>query len=477
MAVKVTIIGAGPGGYVAALRAASLGAEVTVVEKEGAGGTCLNWGCIPSKIMKNSADLMEKMAHGETFGLSLEGAVTVNMDTLMERKRAIISSQQKGIETLFIKAGITYLRGMARVTGKGTLSVTGENGELTDVAWDNLIIATGTVPMALPDFPFDGKRVVSSNEVLSLTEIPESIAIVGGGVIGCEFAFILNALGSRVTLVEGMSRVLPIDSVEEECSKILAREMKKKKIKLLTNRTVTAVKTTETCARITIGPSPFAENLKAKEKEETTEEVAMVALCIGRTPNSSDIGLEHTAVTCDKRGWIPVNDGMQTSDPSIYAIGDITGPERIMLAHVASAEGIVAAENIMGGSRDMDYSAVPNGIFTMPEVACTGLTEKQAKAKGMEVRTDTVLFRTIGKAQVLGEIAGQASIVSETGSGRVVGVHIVGPHATDLIAEGTLAVNKRLTVTDLAETIHAHPTLAEVMMEAAMKGAVHALHG
>lgn len=477
MAMKVTIIGAGPGGYVAALRAASLGAEVTVVEKESAGGTCLNWGCIPSKIMKNSADLMEKMAHSETFGLSLEGAVSVDMEKLMERKRSVISAQQKGIEALLKKAGVTYLLGTARITGKGGLSVTGQNGELTDVIWDNLIIATGTVPMALSDFPFDGKRVISSNEVLSLTEVPESIAIVGGGVIGCEFAFILNALGSRVTLVEGMSRVLPIDSVDDECSKILTREMKKKKIKVLTNRTVTEVDTTETSARVTIGPSPFAENLKPKEKEEMTEEVAMVAFCVGRSPNSSGIGLENTDVTVSERGWIPVNDRMQTTDPSIYAIGDITGPERIMLAHVASAEGIVAAENIMGGSREMDYHAIPNGIFTMPEVACTGLTEKQAKASGMDVRTDTVLFRTIGKAQVLGEIAGQASIVSETDSGRVVGVHITGPHATDLIAEGTLAVNKGLTVTDLAETIHAHPTLAEVMMEAAMKGSGNALHG
>lgn len=227
MAMKITIIGAGPGGYVAALRAASLGAEVTVVEKESAGGTCLNWGCIPSKIMKNSADLMEKMAHSETFGLSLEGAVSVDMEKLMERKRSVISAQQKGIEALFKKAGVTYLLGTAKITGKGGLSVTGENGELTDVIWDNLIIATGTVPMALSDFPFDGKRVVSSNEVLSLTEVPESIAIVGGGVIGCEFAFILNALGSRVTLVEGLGRVLPIDSVDDECSKILTREMKK----------------------------------------------------------------------------------------------------------------------------------------------------------------------------------------------------------------------------------------------------------
>lgn len=477
MAANVTIIGAGPGGYVAALKAASLGAAVTVVEKEGAGGTCLHWGCIPSKIMKQSADLIEKMAHGETFGLSVNGRITVDMEKLMERKRSVIEVQQKGIEALFERAGVTLLRGEARITGKGRLSVTGKTGEITEVAWDNLIIATGTVPMALSAFPFDGRRVISSNEVLSLTSVPESIAIVGGGVIGCEFAFILNALGARVTLIEGRERILPLDSVEEECSKILSREMKKKKIKLLTGRTVTGVDVHDTGVRLTVGPSPFAENLKAKEKEETTEEASVVAFCIGRSPNSSGIGLENTSVTCDARGWITVNDRMQTSDPSIYAIGDITGPERIMLAHVASAEGIVAAENIMGATREMEYRAVPNGIFTMPEVACTGLTEKQAEAQGLSVRTDTVLFRTIGKAQVLGEIVGQAAIVSERDSGRVVGVHIVGPHATDLIAEGTLAVQKRLTVTDLAETIHAHPTLAEVMMEAAMKASGGAMHG
>ena len=477
MAMKITIIGAGPGGYTAGLKAASLGADVTIVEKEGAGGTCLNWGCIPSKIMKNSADLMEKMAHAETFGLSVAGDIIVDMKKIMERKRSIITAQQKGIEALLKKAGITYLLGTARITGKGSLCVTSGDGETTHISWDNLIIATGTVPMALSQFPMDGTRIVSSDEVLSLTEVPESIAIVGGGVIGCEFAFILNALGSQVTLIEGMDRILPLDSVEEECSKILTREMKKKKIKVLTQCTVTSVETTEASAHLTIGPSPFAKDPKAKGKKETSQTVTMVAFCIGRSPNSADIGLEHTQVTCDERGWIVVDDTMQTSDPAIYAIGDITGPNHIMLAHVATTEGMVAVENIMGGSRTMDYSAVPSGIFTMPEVACTGLTEKQATKKGLDVRTDTVLFRTIGKAQVLGEIAGQASIVSERESGRVVGVHIIGPHATDLIAEGTLAVAQGLTVTNLAETIHAHPTLAEVIMESAMKATGHALHG
>ncbi|SCY58678.1 dihydrolipoyl dehydrogenase [Desulfoluna spongiiphila] len=477
MAKRIIVIGAGPGGYVAALKAAALGAEVTVVEKEGAGGTCLNWGCIPSKIMKTSADLMEKMAQSETFGIEQVGSVAVNMAGLMERKRSVIATQQKGILALFQRAGVTWIHGSARIAGKGRLAVTDENGETSDLYWDNLIIATGTVPMALSAFPFDGKRVVSSNEVLSLSEVPESIAIVGGGVIGCEFAFILNALGAKVTLIEGMDRVLPIDSVDEACSKLLTREMKKKKITLYTNRTVTGVETADECARVTIGPSPFAENPTAKEKEILTEEVAMVAFCVGRSPNSSDIGLEHTGVTVDDRGWIRVDDGMRTSDPAIYAIGDITGPERIMLAHVASAEGVVAAENIMGQDRTMDYTAVPNAIFTMPEVACTGLTEAQARNQGLDVRTDTVLFRAIGKAQVLGEIAGQASIVSETDTGRVLGVHIAGPHATDLIAEGTLAVNKRLTVTDLAETIHAHPTLAEAMLEVALKASGNALHG
>ncbi|WP_300668582.1 dihydrolipoyl dehydrogenase [Desulfoluna sp.] len=477
MALKLIIIGAGPGGYDAALKAASLGAEVTVIEKEGAGGTCLNWGCIPSKIMKHSADLMEKIAHGDAFGLSGGGGVTVNMKSLMARKQSVIASQQKGIETLLARAGVTCLRGTGQITGKGHLTVSGEKEGTTELPWDNLIIATGTVPMPLSSFPFDGHRIISSNEVLSLTEIPESIAIVGGGVIGCEFACILNALGARVTLIEAMHRILPLDALEDACSKILTREMKKKKITVLTHQTVTAIKTTATGAHITLGPSPFAENLKASEKAMTTKEVSQVAVCIGRSPNASALGLEHTGVTSDHRGWIQVNERMQTRDPAIYAIGDITGPERIMLAHVASAEGIVAAENIMGGSRDMDYRAIPNGIFTMPEVACTGLTEKQARAQGMNIRTDSALFRTLGKAQVMGEIAGQATLVSEVPSGRVVGVHMVGPHATDLIAEGTLAVAKGLTVTDLVETIHAHPTLSEIMMEAAMVASDHAIHG
>ena len=477
MAIRISVIGAGPGGYVAALRAAALGAEVTVIEKEGAGGTCLNWGCIPSKIMKNSADLLEKMAHGDTFGLAVDGAVRVDMEKLMERKQAVIASQQKGIEGLLAKAGVTSLRGVAEIVKKGKIGVTNGDGDQRVIEYDYCIIATGTVPMPISAFPFDGKRIISSNDLLSLTHVPDSIAIVGGGVIGCEFAFILSTLGSKVTLIEGRNRVLPLDSVDEECSKILAREMKKKKIKVLTNRTVSGVKAGSESATLTIGPSPIAENLNPKEQQEITEEVEMVAFCIGRTPNSSGIGLEHTDVTVNERGWIDVNDRMETSDPTIYAIGDITGPERIMLAHVASAEAMVAAENIMGEERLMDYSAVPNAIFTMPEVASAGLTLKQALAQGLEAETHSVLFRAIGKAQVLAEISGQATIVSEKGEGRVLGVHIIGPHATDLIAEGNLAIRKGLTAEDLAETIHAHPTLAEVMAEVAHKAVGTPIHG
>ena len=477
MAVKISVIGAGPGGYVAALRAAALGAQVTVIEKEGAGGTCLNWGCIPSKIMKNSADLLKKMAHSETFGLAMEGTIRVDMEKLMARKQAVIKSQQKGIEALFSKASVISLRGQAEIVEKGRLKLTEAHGGQRMIEYDYCIIATGTVPMALSSFPFDGKRIISSNDLLTLTHIPKSIAIVGGGVIGCEFAFILNALGSDVTLIEGRSRILPLDSIEEESSKILTREMKKKKIKVLTNRTLNQTEMGSESVKITLGPSEIAENLKTKEKEPLCLEVETVALCVGRAPNSQGIGLEHTQAKLDDRGWIQVNDRMQTADPTIYAIGDITGPERIMLAHVASAEGMVAAENIMGAEKEMDYTAVPNAIFTMPEVASTGLTLKQAQEKGLNAISHSVLFRAIGKAQVLGEISGQATLVSTKENGRVLGVHIVGPHATDLIAEGTLAIEKGLTATDLAETIHAHPTLAEVMAEVAHKATGNPIHG
>ena len=407
----------------------------------------------------------------------LKEAAKADMHQLMARKQSVIQSQSKGILGLFKHHKIQYILGQATISGPNRMSVRQSTGEESEVAWDKLILATGTQPFELPALPFDGERILSSNHALSLTEVPRSIVIVGGGVIGCEFAFILSSLGARVTVVEALDRLLPLPSVDEDCSKVLQREMKKRKIKFIVNRTVDRYEKSGDGLKITIGLSPFLKEPTEKDKQPITLEVEKMLVCIGRKPNTADLGLETIGLTPDKRSWIPVNDRMETSVPGVYAIGDVLGPEKIMLAHVASTEGQVAAENAMGGSREMDYRVVPGAIFTTPEVANVGLSEAQARDKGYDIRADSVLFRTLGKAQVIGEIAGQAKIVADNTNGKILGVHIVGPHATDLIAEAALAMQMGGCVSDVAATIHAHPTLAEIMLEVSCKALDRSLHG
>jgi len=477
MTTKITVIGAGPGGYVAAIRAAQLGAEVTVIEEDNVGGTCLNWGCIPSKIMITTAEILEKIHQSRQYGIEIDGNVRLDMQRLMARKNSVIQSQTKGILDLFKHHKIQYIKGTGYLKKPGLAAVRQPRAEEIEVPWDKLILATGTKPFSIPGIPFDGKRILSSDHALSLEEVPESIIIVGGGVIGCEFAFLLAALGSDVTVVEALSRMLPLPSVDEACSRILQREMKKRKIKFMVNRTVDSFEDDGKKLRVTIGPSPFLENPSEKDKTPLTAEVDKMLICIGRKANTTAVGLKTVGVKPDEKGWITTDERMQTAAPNVYAIGDILGPAKIMLAHVASTEGLVAVENATGGSRTMDYHVVPGAIFTTPEVANVGLSEAQAKEQGYRVRADSVLFRTLGKAQVIGEIAGEAKIVSDAAGGKILGVHIIGPHATDLIAEGTLAMHMGGNVKDLAETIHAHPTLAEIMLEASFKSLDRSLHG
>ncbi|MDJ0782600.1 MAG: dihydrolipoyl dehydrogenase [Desulfosarcinaceae bacterium] len=479
MTSKIAILGGGPGGYVAAVRAAQRGAAVTLIEKERVGGTCLNWGCIPSKIMKTTAELISHMRQAKAYGISGAGEVAADMVALMARKEKILQTQAKGIEGLLAHHKINLIMGEGRISAPGELQVARAEGGSETVAWDKLIIATGTIPLNIPAFPFDGERILSSNDALCLTAVPSSIVIVGGGVIGCEFASILAAMGSRVTVVEALDRLLPLPSVDAACSKHLQREMKKRKIAFMVKRTVERVEKRGDDLAVTVGPSPFvdAERLTPKEREPLEIAAEKVLVCIGRSPLSGAIGLEKIGVACDERGWIVADAGLRTNVSGVYAIGDILGPERVMLAHVASAEGLVAAENATGGDAKMDYRAVPGAIFTIPEVGNVGLTEAQAREAGMDVRADSVLLRTLGKAQAMGELAGEAKLVSERGSGRILGVHIVGAHATDLIAEGGLAVHNGLTVDQVADTIHAHPTLGEAMLEVSLKAMDMALHG
>ncbi|MBI9085856.1 MAG: dihydrolipoyl dehydrogenase [Desulfobacterales bacterium] len=477
MTICLSIIGAGPGGYVAAVRAAQLGARVTLVEADHLGGTCLNWGCIPSKLMKATADRIEAVRQAPAFGVRLSGSPELDVAVLNQRKEKVIQTQRKGIAGLMAHHGVRCIQGRGRIQGPGQMAVSLADGTAETVNWDRLILATGSRPAPIPAFPFDGRRIISSNEALYLEAIPESVVIVGGGVIGCEFAYILSALGSQVTVVETLDRLLPLPSVDADCSKVLLREMKKQKIACHVNRTVTSMIPLDGSVRVAIGPSPLATDPKDRGRAPVELTASTVLVCIGRTPNTDDVGLETLGVETDARGWVCADGRMATRVDGVYAIGDVLGPDRVMLAHVASAEGMVAAENAMGGHRTMEYAAIPGAIFTSPEVATVGLTEAQAVAQGIDARADTVLFRALGKAQVIGELAGQAKIVSDRIAGRVLGVQLIGPHATELIAEGVLAVETGCTVGQLARTIHAHPTLAEIMSETAHKALGQTLHG
>ncbi len=477
MKKRIVVIGAGPGGYVAAIRAAQLGGDVTLVEKENIGGTCLNWGCIPTKILITTAELLEKFGRARDFGIEVEGSVRADLERLMARKTAIVQSQRDGILKLIQHNRVRYQTGTAVISGPGLVEVRQSGEPPLELAWDKLILATGTRAMDIPAFPFDGKKILSSDHALTLKKIPDSMIIVGGGVIGCEFAAIFSALGSKVTVVEALSRLLPLPSVDESCSKILAREMKKRKIAFHVNRVVESVEDAGKSVRAAIGPSPFLDAPSPKDGKPLALEAEKVLVCIGRRPNTEDLGLKTLGLEPDSKGWIAVDDHMETDTPGVYAIGDILGPSKIMLAHVASTEGNIATENAMGADKSMDYTVVPGAVFSSPEIADVGLTETQTAAAGLKARSDTVLFRTLGKAQAMGEIAGQAKIVSDTETGRILGVHIVGAHATDLIAEAALAIKMGGSVKDLAETIHAHPTLPEIMMETSFKALDRSLHG
>ncbi len=477
MTTRIAVLGGGPGGYAAALKAAMLGARTTLIEKENLGGTCLNWGCIPSKIMKTSADLMDKFKKAGDFGINVTGDIACDMAALMQKKEQVLDTQRKGIASLLQKRGVTLEKGTGVIKNEGAVTVHLNEGGEKEVPFDRLIVATGTKPLNIDAFPFDHESILSSNDLLCLEKVPERITIVGGGVIGCEFAFILSSLGSAVTVVEAMSRILPLPSVDESCSKLLQREMKKRKIKVLTDTVVEQAEKKGSTLSLKLGASPFTEKTPAGKKGQNVLETGTMAVCIGRSPLSKAIGLENTGVETNDRGWIKADDRMKTSADHIFAIGDILGPDRTMLAHVASHEGFVAADNAMGLDTRMDYGAVPNAIFTSPEVGNVGLTETGAKEKGIDAESTSVNFRVLGKAQAKGEIAGEAKIITEKETGKIVGVHVTGPHATDIIAEGTLAVKNGLTVNDLAETIHAHPTLAEIMLETSLKAAGTPLHG
>jgi len=476
MSTRITILGAGSGGYIAAIRAAQLGAQVTLIERDNIGGACLNWGCIPTKTLKTTAELLENFRRARELGVEVDGEVRPNMARLMARKQEVIDNLATGILKILDSYKIQFMRGEGDVLGPTKVRVKGMDKSVVDVVSDKLILATGSRPLSIPTFPFDGERILSSDDAINLQEVPESILILGGGIIGCEFAFILNSLGSRVTVVEAMPRLMPMPSIDKDCSAVIQREMRKRKIQVLLNRTIENVELTKGRVQVTTAPSSFAQRLKESEKRPLLLEMDKMVVCIGRQPNTQGIGLDQLGLKMDTSGWIVANGRMETNVPNVYAVGDVLGPSKIMLAHVASTEGMVAAENALGGNGRMNYDLVPTAVFTFPEVANVGKTEDQARASGFDVRADTFLFRTLGKAQATGELAGQVKIISDTQTKRILGVHIVGAHAADLISEGTVAIKMGATVNDLAETIHAHPTFSEALMEASHKALDAGLH-
>lgn len=457
--MKLTVIGAGPGGYVAAIRAAQLGARVTVIEEREVGGTCLNLGCIPTKALVASSEALHMMRRAEEYGLVINGDIRPDLKKIMERKDKIVSTQVKGIRSLFKSRDIQLVEGRAELLDGKRVKVRKKDGTEETIETDSIIIATGSRPASIPAFPADGVNILSSDDVWRLTEIPKSMVIIGAGVIGCEFACIFREVGTDITMVELLPRALSTE--DEDISDIMEKELKKKKIKLLTSVKVESV---------TISSSGVI--LKLSDGKELSAEKVLVS--IGRSFNSEGLGLEKIGIEKGKRGEIKVNERMETSVKGIYAIGDVTGG--ILLAHVASKEGIVASTNACGGDEVIDYSVVPAAIFTSPEIASVGLREFQAKEAGIPIVTGSFQYRALGKAHAMGEITGLFKIVADAKTDRVLGVHIIGAHASDIIHEAALAIKAGLRVKDIAEMIHSHPTLSEGLMEAAEDVHNRAIH-
>lgn len=448
MAKKIIIIGAGPAGYVGAIKAAKLGAEVTVIEKDTVGGTCLNRGCIPTKALLACSDVLTSVKEAKNFGIKIEGTVTPDINSIMDRKDKIVGRLVDGIQFLFEKNGVNLVKGNAKLVSKNEVIVTKADGTEEKLQADAIIICTGSSPAQIPIFPYDGKRVLTSDEALNLRVIPKSMIIVGAGVIGSEFGMFFNNMGTKVTIVEMMDHALPLE--DKEIGQELGKIFKRKKIKLMLSTKIEKAELTENGVKAILG-----------DGSEIEAEIMLVA--IGRKANTSDLGLEDVGVEMD-RGRILVNEYMQTNIESIYAAGDVIPGAQ--LAHLASFECECAVENILGKPVKMDYSAVPRGVFTDPEVAGVGLTEEEAIEKGFKVKKGDFAFRGLGKAQAMGQLLGKVKIIADEDTDKILGASIIGPHATDLIQELVTGIKYGLTAKQLGKAIHSHPTLSEAVMEA-----------
>ncbi|MGQ9466025.1 MAG: dihydrolipoyl dehydrogenase [Anaerolineae bacterium] len=449
----IAILGAGPGGYVAALRAAQLGMRVALVEKARVGGTCLNIGCIPTKALVTATELLSRARRAAEYGIRIPQAVP-DLEGMMVYQRAAVERLVGGVEQLLKERRVTVVQGQGRLLRPDALAVTDATGQTQEVTARHIILAPGSIPARPPIPGLDLPGVVTSTEALDVSTLPTHLIIIGGGVIGLEFACIYEALGSRVTVLEMMPTLLP-GAADDAIAKRLAVILRRRGMDIRTGATVRAVEAGETGLRV---------RFEAAGKEEAVEG-DRVLLATGRWPNTADLGLEEVGVRMNRRA-IAVDEYLRTNVPNIWAIGDAVGG--MMLAHKAMVDGRVAVENIAGETRAVDYRSVPSAIFTSPEVAGVGLTEAQARQQGADVRVLQFPFSANPRAQILGETEGLVRIVCEAERGRVLGVHLMGPHVTELIAEGALAVQTGATADDLAWTTHAHPTLTEAMLEAAL---------
>lgn len=447
----VAVLGGGPGGYVTALRAAQLGARVALVERDRVGGTCLNIGCIPTKALTTAADLLIRSRRAAEFGIRVLDTQP-DFTMLMGYKRSTVDALVSGVEQLLKERGVALLRGEGCLIGPGLLGVRTHDGDASEVSAEHIVLAPGSIT-AQPSIPgLDLPGVVTSTEALNIDELPSRLVVVGGGVIGLEFACIYEAFGSEVTVVEMMPTLLP-GATDETLAKRLALILRRRGMKINTGATVQAVEAAGNALRV----------IYTDAGGEHAVEGERVLMAVGRWPNTA--GLAEQGLRMKGRA-IAVNEHLATNLPNVWAIGDAVGGT--MLAHKAMVEGRVVAENVTGGQRTLDYRSVPNVIFTHPEVASVGLTESQARAEGADGVVTQFPFSANPRARILGEAEGLVKLIFEAGSGRVLGVHIMGPHATDLIAEGALAVQVGATADDLAWTTHAHPTLPEAVLEAAL---------
>lgn len=456
------VIGAGPGGYVAAIRLAQLGQRVILVEKEVLGGVCLNWGCIPSKALIYAGSLYEKIQHAEEIGI-LADNIRVDMFKLQDWKNSVVKKLTVGISQLMKAHGVQVIYGYASFKNPNELVVKKEDGSSESITAKHFLIATGSSPAAIPGFELNGKNIIDSRDALNFTTIPKRMAIIGGGVIGLEIGVLYHKLGTEVTVLEMAPHVLP--GIDAEIVQTFERAMKKRKLTIHTQA--------KTKKAVDNGKSVTITFEDAKGKEQTIE-VDKLMVAVGRKPNSTHLGLESAGVKTNQRGFIETDEQLRTSAPHIFAIGDVTTAP--LLAHKASKEGLVAAEVIAGNNEVLDYRAMPAAVFTDPEIASVGLTEEAATQQGYEIKVGKFPFAASGRALSMNQSEGMVKMITDAKTDQILGVHMIGPDVAELIAEATLAIEMGATAEDLALTIHTHPTLPETLMEAAEAVHNRAIH-